>query len=273
MWEPAVVVVTARSKPLVALCDVEFSAMTESEVVEHVMTRLAGRDRAGRRGGWIVTPNADILRQAAAQPALCELLRSADLVVADGMPLVWASAIQGTRLPARVTGASLFETLSAAAAGHGHPVLVLGGRCGTSERAIEVLKRRYPGLHGDGWSPPQGIEATGSGLAEIAERIRHARAEIVFCGFGFPKQERLINELTSDFPDVWFLGCGAAVDFAAGNVSRAPIALQRMGFEWLYRLAREPRRLLVRYLVHDLPFVMRLLVRAALRRLARRFGR
>ena len=273
MWEPPVVAVTGESEPVVALRGIEFSAMTEAEVVEHVITRLAGPvERTGRRGGWIVTPNADILRQTTAQPELHALVRSADVVVADGMPLVWASAILGTRLPARVTGASLFETLAAAAAERGFRVLVLGGRPGTSESAIDVLRRRYPGLRGDGWSPARGIEATESGRSQIAERIRRARAEIVFCGFGFPKQEKLISALTAVFPDVWFLGCGAAVDFAAGNVSRAPRALQRAGLEWLYRLAREPRRLFVRYVVHDLPFVVRLLARAGLSRVGRRFG-
>jgi len=88
----------------------------------------------------------------------------------------------------------------------------------------------------------------------------------VFCGFGFPKQERVIYALRDLLPDVWFVGCGAALNFLAGEVSRAPAWMQRIGLEWVHRLWKEPRRLFRRYVIDDIPFALELLYRAFRRR-------
>jgi N-acetylglucosaminyldiphosphoundecaprenol N-acetyl-beta-D-mannosaminyltransferase len=86
-----------------------------------------------------------------------------------------------------------------------------------------------------------------------------ARPRIVFVGLGFPRQDVLIAELREELPETWFLGCGAAIAFAAGTVRRAPEWMRRTGLEWLFRLLSEPGRLARRYLVDDLPFALRLL--------------
>jgi len=85
---------------------------------------------------------------------------------------------------------------------------------------------------------------------------------IVFCGFGFPKQERVIARLYETKPQCWFISCGASIEMVAGIVSRAPTWIQRLGFEWLYRLVQEPVRLSERYLVRGLPFTARFLYNA-----------
>ncbi|TMR06827.1 WecB/TagA/CpsF family glycosyltransferase [Nonomuraea turkmeniaca] len=239
-------------------------AVTEEQVVQWVAAEL----EAGR-GGRIVTPNVDICRIAAADPALRDLVCSADLVVADGMPLVWAAGLLGTPLPERVTGADLLWALSRLAAGRGWPVYLLGGGPpDVPQRAVRELTSRYPRLRVCGaHAPPYGFDATSEGYELVRRRVLAAQPGLVFVGLGFPRQDRLIADLRKDLPGTWFLGCGAAIAFAAGAVPRAPGWMRQTGLEWAFRLAGEPGRLMRRYLVDDLPFAARLLGRCLTTRL------
>ncbi|MGP3931399.1 WecB/TagA/CpsF family glycosyltransferase [Nonomuraea sp. KM88] len=245
----------ARRAARVRVGGVEVDALTEDDVVAWV----AGELESGR-GGRIVTPNVDICRAAVADPALNDLVCSAELVVADGMPLVWAARLQGTPLPQRVTGADLIWSLSRSAARHGWPVYLLGGPHGVARKAAAELTSRFPrlrvcGAHG----PPYGFDATTEGRESVLRRVVAARPRLVFAGLGFPRQDRLIADLRHELPGTWFLGCGAAIGFAAGTVARAPEWMRRAGLEWAFRLAVEPGRLARRYMVDDLPFAARLL--------------
>jgi N-acetylglucosaminyldiphosphoundecaprenol N-acetyl-beta-D-mannosaminyltransferase len=250
----------------IPLLSVDFNRVTEAEVVAHVMAALADGD-----GGRIVTPNADILRMATREPEAREHIDAATLVVADGTPLVWASRLSGHPLPERVAGASLLLSLSAALAERGGSVYLLGGAPGAAERAARSLRRRFPGLVIAGWHcPAYGFEAHPAQALEVRNRVIAARPDLVCVGLGFPKQERVIADLRPYLPASWFLGCGAAIGFAAGTLRRAPRWMQRAGLEWLWRLGSEPRRLARRYLVHDAPFAVRLLAYAVYVRLRRR---
>ncbi|WP_308250772.1 WecB/TagA/CpsF family glycosyltransferase [Nonomuraea rhizosphaerae] len=236
--------------------------LTERQVVEHVTVEL----NAGR-GGRIVTPNIDICRAAAKSPELCHLVNSADLVVADGMPLVWASRLLGTPLPERVTGADLIWSLSKAAARHGWPVYLLGGPPGVAVAAARELSACYPMLHVCGVdAPPYRFEEKGGGRERVRRRVVTAAPKLVFAGLGFPRQDELIARLGQDLPGTWFVGCGAAIAFAAGTVPRAPGWMRGAGLEWAFRLAGEPGRLARRYLVDDLPFAVRMLAGCLRRR-------
>jgi N-acetylglucosaminyldiphosphoundecaprenol N-acetyl-beta-D-mannosaminyltransferase len=248
---------TGRSARVAGL---DFDALSERQVV----ARIIG-DSGDGRGGWVVTPNIDICRQLRRDPAARELISDASLVVADGMPLVWASRLRGDPLPERVAGASLIFTLSEAAAASGKSVYLLGGAPGVPVRAAAALGRRYPGLLVAGvHSPPFGFEREPGEIEAIAARLARAKPDIVFVGLGFPKQERLIAAVAPGLPGAWFIGCGAAIPFAAGALPRAPHWMQRLGLEWVHRLVSEPRRLFRRYLMDDVPFALRLLVTSAL---------
>jgi len=239
---------------------VDFDALSEQQVV----TRIIGDSDDGR-GGWVVTPNIDICRQVSRDPAARALISGASLVVADGMPLVWASRLRGDPLPERVAGASLIFTLSEAAAASGKSVYLLGGAPGVPARAAANLTRRYRGLLVAGaHSPPFGFDRQPGGIEAIAARLARAKPDIVFVGLGFPKQERVIAALAPDLPAAWFIGCGAAIPFAAGTLPRAPHWMQPLGLEWTHRLITEPGRLFHRYLVDDVPFALRLLATSAL---------
>lgn len=242
---------------------VPLDPLTEGEVVERVMAALASG-----RGGWIATPNVDIVRRASRDERLADLVRSADISVADGAPVVWASRIAGAPVPARVTGADLLWSLAAAAARDGRSVYLLGGEPGVPERAAAVLERTCPGLKVAGTcSPPLGFERDPEELRRCLEGLLAAAPDIVFVGLGFPKQENLISEFAGRLPGTWWLGCGAALPFAAGELRRAPSWMGRLGLEWFFRLVSEPRRLFRRYVREDAPFAVVLLTWALLTRL------
>jgi N-acetylglucosaminyldiphosphoundecaprenol N-acetyl-beta-D-mannosaminyltransferase len=220
------------------------------------------------RGGWIATPNVDHLRHAARDARVAELIRSAHISVADGAPVVWAARLSGSPLPARVTGADLLWSLSEAAAEDGRSVYLLGGEPGVPERAALALQRRYPKLKIAGTcSPPRGFELDDDELGRCRRAVVDAQPDIVFAGLGFPKQEQIISEFSRLLPGTWWLGCGAALPFAAGDLSRAPDWMRPLGLEWLFRLAHEPRRLFRRYVRDDAPFAVALLAGALLTRM------
>jgi N-acetylglucosaminyldiphosphoundecaprenol N-acetyl-beta-D-mannosaminyltransferase len=248
------------------LAGVPFDRLTEAQVIAHIIDSVKNG-----RGGWVATPNIDICRVAAGEPALRELLASASLVTVDGKPLQWASQLRNDPLPERVTGSSMIFTLTEAAARHGLSIYLLGGEPGVPGQAGEALRRRYPGLVVAGTDSPDVDRVPAPATVEaVRAKLAAAAPNIVFVGLGFPKQERLITAVSSIIPNAWFVSCGAAIPFAAGAVSRAPRWMQQAGLEWVHRLLSEPRRLFSRYVVHDIPFAVRLLASSALYRLLRR---
>ncbi|HEY8473462.1 MAG TPA: WecB/TagA/CpsF family glycosyltransferase [Natronosporangium sp.] len=250
----------------VSVDGVAIDPLTELDVVTTVCGAL---DRG--EGGRILTPNVDILRLARADPAVRQYLADATIVVADGMPVVWASRLAGTPLPERVPGSGLIWSLSYHLGRSGRSVYLIGGVPEDgARRAAAVLAAACPGLRIAGArSPAYGFEHDSESLAELCAGVVEAKPDLVFVGLGFPKQERLIDALRPELPMSWFIGCGAAIDFVAGDRPRAPQWMQRSGLEWLWRLAGDPRRLAGRYLRHDAPYAVRLLTRAALRRVRR----
>jgi N-acetylglucosaminyldiphosphoundecaprenol N-acetyl-beta-D-mannosaminyltransferase len=245
------------SRVTCAIDGVEFDAVDEAQAINRIIDELA----AGQ-GGFVITPNVDILRQLR-RPEHRELAQAADLVLADGMPVVWASRLLRRPLPARVAGSSLIFTLSRAAATADFAIYLLGGVEGASERAATRLSGE--GVRVAGWMcPPLGFERDTHQVEAISRALADARPDIVYVGLGFPKQERVIVMLRERFPSVWFIGCGGSIAFAAGDIDRAPTGLQRIGLEWVHRLAMEPKRLARRYLIDDLPYAIGLLVRAGI---------
>lgn len=241
--------------PTILLQDVRFHSITEADCIGHVLEELGHN-----RGGMLVTPNLDHLSRCRTDAFYARLIAEADIVVADGMPLVWASRLQRTPLPERVAGSDLISSLSEAAAAQGRSIFLLGGNPGAAERSAQVLTERYPGLRVHGTHcPPLGFDYNPEALAELIEKLTALQPDIVYVGLGSPKQERLIHELREWLPGSWWLGVGYSFSFLAGEGQRAPLWMQRIGLEWMHRLASEPKRLARRYLVDGIPFAMRLL--------------
>ena len=238
----------------IRLLGMPISVMTEAQTVSYVIDSL----KAGR-GGWVITPNLDQLRWYCNTPKLHRIYEEASLVVADGMPLIWASRIQKTPLPERVAGSSIINTLTAAAAKSGHRIYFLGGNEGAAKRAAEVLSAKYEGLQFAGeYCPPFGFEKDAAEIERIGKRLIESNPDIVYVGLGFPKQEYLIEQLRPLLPNAWFLGIGISFSFVAGEVKRAPRFMQKCGLEWLHRMIQEPGRLFKRYVIHGIPFAIRL---------------
>lgn len=245
--------------PVVSLCGVRILAVTEAECVDLILDAL---DEG--RGGWVVTPNLDIIRQSVQQPELAAMLARAEILVADGMPLIWASRLQGTPLPERVAGSNLISSLSAKAARRRRSLFMLGGDPGVAEQASQILTDRNPDLDIRGtYCPEFGFEKDPAQMDAIVEAVKASGADIVFVALGFPKSERLTEKIRSALPDAWWIGVGISFSFLSGDVKRAPPWMQRAGLEWVHRLQQEPGRLAKRYLVHDIPFAGRLFASAA----------
>lgn len=249
----------------ISLMGMQIDHVTEGQAVATI-----GESLSAGRGGWVITPNLEHLRRFHKEKSLKGYFEQADLVLADGMPLVWASRLKGTPLPARVAGSDLIWSLSMEAARRGRSVFVLGGTREAGWQAAVRLQERCPGLRIAGMVyPPHGFENDRRAMDQIAETIEEVSPDIVYVGLGFPKQERVIAYLRDRFPQTWFLGIGISIGFVGGQVARAPVWMQRLGLEWLHRLAQEPRRLGRRYLLQGLPFAARLLVHGAMSRMSR----
>jgi N-acetylglucosaminyldiphosphoundecaprenol N-acetyl-beta-D-mannosaminyltransferase len=248
----------------VRIAEFAFDALSTDEVAARMLASLSKGV-----GGRVITPNVDILRRATKDPVAGRLLAEADLVVADGMPLVWAARLAGTPLPERVAGSSLVHLLIAGAARAGIPVVLIGAGPGVAERAAAAQKQIHPGLSIDWQFPPFGFDQDSDEMERISELVGHHDPCLALCGVGFPRQDELGAWLYRRHPGSWFVGCGASISFLAGEVQRAPDLLQNLGLEWVHRLALEPRRLGRRYAA-DIPFALRLLASSARGRPRRR---
>ncbi len=247
--------------PLLDCIDIHSMRLARMDEQQCVQRILASIDVG--RGGWVITSNTDILRRYIIDPAFRLVADQASFCVADGMPLVWASKLQGSPLPARVAGSNLLGSLSAAAGGAGRRIYLLGGDPGTAEATRKVLEQRCPGLMIVGTHCPAfGFEHQAAEIDKLRLTLQAMQPDIVFVALGSPKQEFVINRLRDCLPASWWLGIGISFSFTAGRVQRAPLWMQRAGFEWLHRLLHEPRRLAKRYLVHDIPFALHMLSRS-----------
>jgi UDP-N-acetylglucosamine 2-epimerase (non-hydrolysing) len=256
----------AGPKRRMRLMGAPVGVVTEAYAVETII----GAAETGR-GHWTITVNLDHLRRYHCDPVAKVLIDDADLVVADGMPLIWASRIAGEPLPERVSGSSMVWSICELACARGQSVFLLGGDPGVAMRAADVFRCRYPGLDIAGTAcPPVGFEHDERELERIRREVCEAAPQIVFVALGFPKQDLLIRSLRSSLPNAAFLGVGISLSYATGDLSRAPDWLCSLGLEWAYRLSQEPTFSLIRrYVVDGLPFAVRLMA-SAIRQRSRR---
>lgn len=244
----------SRALPQVELMGLRLHCLTPTSVVEHLIAQsLAGS------GGYVATPNLDNMHALARDGDLKRRALAAEIRVADGMPLLWASRIKGTPLPGRVAGSDLIVSLAEAMPAAGRSLFLLGGEAGTADRAAEVLRRRSPGLEVVGtYCPPHGYERSDQEMAEIRRHVAAADPDFVYVGLPFPKAITLIADLRQSQPHTWFLGLGISFSFVCGDIPRAPRWMQKVGLEWVHRLMQEPGRLGRRYLIQGAPFALRL---------------
>ncbi len=219
--------------------------------LEGTLDRVFGLIERGERG-YLCTVNVAILMMMRDSPRLQGFVDRAMLVVADGMPLVWASKRRGTVLPERVTGVDLVEKLCAGAATRGLGVYLLGATPDVIQESADRLRSRFPGLE---------ISGVADGHYPAAEAplraraIRDSGARILIVGMGVPRQEHFIEDHWESLGVSFALGVGGSFEVLAGRKTRAPVALQKLGLEWAFRLTQEPRRLFKRYMVTNTRFL------------------
>ena len=189
-------------------------------------------------GHYIVTPNPEIVWLARKMPELKAALNGADLVIPDGIGIIYAARLLGTPLKERVPGIELTEELLAYAASADLPVFLLGAKPGVSERAGEKLCGKYSGLRvvgcGDGYFKED---------EPVLARLRGSGARLILVCLGFPRQELWMAAHRDEVGPALMLGVGGSMDVFAGDVKRAPEAWCRAGLEWLYRLISQPSRI------------------------------
>lgn len=219
---------------------------------------------AARESRSVCLCNAHSVVEAQRNGRFARALEAADLALPDGAPVAWMLRRLGHPGQPRVSGPDLMERLCERLAFSGVPMFLYGSTPETLERLGSNLSCRFPALRIAGAiSPPFG-EMSADETRRHLETIARSGAGVVFVGLGCPRQELWLAAHASQVPAV-MLGVGAAFDFHAGTLARAPRWVQRLGFEWLHRLAHEPRRLWKRYLVTNTLFAW-----SAARQLSRR---
>ena len=240
--------------PRVRLLGIEIDALRMPEAVAQLLAWVEQRDGGCR---YVVTPNVDHVVMLRSQEALRAAYAAADLVLADGAPLVAVSRLLGRGLPERVAGSDLAPALFQAAHEQSRPlrVFLLGGEPGVPERAAANIHAAWPPVEVVATaSPPRGFERDTWRNAELLQAIRASQADVLLVGLGAPKQELWVHEHRQSIAAPVALCIGATIDFLAGHRRRAPRWMRRCGLEWFYRVAREPRRLGRRYLRDSLVF-------------------
>ena len=185
-----------------------------------------------------------------------DVLNSADLVVPDGMPLVWIGRIRGHRLKRRVYGPELMVAFFESTAEKGYRHFFYGGKPGVAEKLVSVLKARFPGMKVAGIYVPPFRPLTPEEDEAVIREIEQAAPDVLWVGLSTPKQERWMNAHRDRLSVPVLVGVGAAFDIHAGELRQAPSWMREHGFEWLFRLCMEPRRLWRRYIVHGSEFLV-----------------
>ena len=196
---------------------------------------------------YFVTANLNYAMLCDRNPRLARHVRQADFILADGMPLVWASRLSGKRLPERVAGSDLIWKIAERAAEAGWKLYFLGGAPGSVERSAELLRARYPGLQIVGHDCPPFRKLTSEEQAAQIAAIRQADPDILFVAMGQPKADFWIEEFHQAANVPVTVEVGGTFELVSGTLKRAPRWMQKTGLEWVYRASQEPKRLGKRY--------------------------
>jgi N-acetylglucosaminyldiphosphoundecaprenol N-acetyl-beta-D-mannosaminyltransferase len=238
--------------PSVDILGVPVSRVDMLKAVQVVLE--AARDG---RAQYVCVRDVHGLMHSVDDQAMMDIQHKAAMVTPDGMPLVIVARLRGYKDIGRVSGADLMDAVCAASQTTGARHFFYGGKEGVAEKLITNLVKRYPRLQVAGHYCPPFRALTREEDDAAVEMIHASGAQIVWVGISTPKQEFWMRDHVARLPGATLLGVGAAFDFHAGVVKRAPLWMQRNSLEWLHRLASEPRRLWRRYLVMAPHFVWR----------------
>ena len=195
----------------------------------------------------VITSNLNYSMLSAEYPKLEKFTQKCPLVLCDGMPIFWRSKLNKTNLPERIAGADLIFELAAHSAKKGHRIFLMGGAEGVALKAAKRLKELYPGIQIAGVECPPFRPLSDTEHEQLLSRIRESKPDILLVAFGQPKGEFWIDDNMEKLGVPVSIQLGASFDFIEGSAKRAPVWIQKMGFEWLFRTYHDPKRLVPRY--------------------------
>ncbi|MDB5584375.1 MAG: WecB/TagA/CpsF family glycosyltransferase [Bradyrhizobium sp.] len=248
------VVATTDGEATTAILDIPIAITTHFKAARRILENIRAR-----KSCYICERDVHGLMLAQHDPELCEIHREADMVLPDGMPLVHIARWRGHRAMRRVAGPDFVETMADLGRDERVRHYFHGGKPGVAARMAATLQQRFPGMAVAGTSSPPYRPMSDVEQQEQVATIMASAPDIVWVGLGTPKQERWMHRYYRTMPGVTLIGVGAAFDFHAGVVKRAPLWMQRATLEWLHRLLSEPRRLWRRYLLLAPAFLWRVL--------------
>lgn len=197
---------------------------------------------------YIVTPNLDHIVILERDREFAEIYRNADLVLADGKPLIWISHLIRNPIKEKISGSDFFPHICKMCADHGYRIFILGAAEGVADVAAQNLCKRYAGLKICGtYSPPIGFETQERELEAIKTLIKSANPDVLAVSLGSPKGEKYLYRHLEEYGVSLGISIGATIDFEAGNVKRAPKWMADHGMEWLFRISQDPQRMIKRY--------------------------
>ncbi len=235
-----------RQTPTRELFGISIHALNMDQAVEHLRRCIQKTEFSCR---YVVTPNVDHTVLLQTHGGLRDAYVGAELVLADGHPLVWVSRLLGRPLPERVAGSDLVPSLfSAIPPNESLRIFLLGAAPGVAQRAATNISRQWTNVQTVGIdSPPIGFEKNPAENERILAKIALAKPDVLILGLGAPKQECWIHQHRDRVVAKTALCVGATIDFLAGEKKRAPRWMQHSGLEWAYRMCSEPKRLVKRY--------------------------
>lgn len=237
-----------------------FDAVTFAETVAQI--RYAVLNRTILR---VVPGNIDFVMKTRSHPRFGRELRQADLVVADGKPIVWAARLIGNPICGRVSGTDLVWACAEISEQTGCAVALVGGSPNVTRRVALKMLGHY--THANLHAIPTPFPLDPEQDIRLIENIRAVKAKIILVALGAPRQERWIQAHLATCEANVGIGVGSAFDIICGDKPRAPKWMQNLGLEWLHRLRLEPRRLGRRYLIEDSPFLYHLAIETIRHRL------
>lgn len=223
--------------------------------MDECIGRIEDLIKKGKKS-YIVTPNVDHLVKLQQDEEFMKAYENAEMVVADGVPIIWASKFLGMPLKEKISGSDLFPELCKVSAEKGYRLFFLGAREGVAGQAASNIRKKLNKIKIVGvCSPPFGFEKDKDKNDKIIKMINETAPDILFVGVGAPKQEKWIYENLNELNIKVAVGVGASFDFAADTIKRAPVFMQKMGLEWFWRFIKEPGRLFKRYFIDDMRFI------------------
>ena len=232
----------------VKIMDVSIDPFTMAETVAKTEGFICGKKFA-----HLIGVNADKILQIKEDPAIKTIVERCEIVNADGASMLIAANKLNIELPERVAGIDLMLELCSVAADKGYSVYLLGAKWEVVKETAKVLKERYPGINICGVHDGYFSENQD---AEIIEEVKSSSPQIVFVGITSPRKELLIEKFRNHGVTAVFVGVGGSFDVISGNIPRAPKWMQEVKLEWLFRLLQEPKRLLKRYFVGNIKFLL-----------------